>query len=120
VLFATHYLEEAEAYADRVVFLRNGRIVADGSVAEVTALTAGRTIKAVVPDADEDLLRALPALTQLELRAGRVSISSNDSDQTLRALIYSFPLAHDIEVSAVGLEDAFLALTSKDEGNDPR
>ena len=120
VLFATHYLEEAESYADRVVFLRDGRIVADGSVAEVTALTAGRTIKAVVPDADEDLLRALPALSTLELRADRVSIASHDSDQTLRALIYSFPQARDIEVSAIGLEDAFLALTSDDEGNDPR
>ncbi|MFL6145526.1 MAG: ABC transporter ATP-binding protein [Labedaea sp.] len=120
VLFATHYLEEAESYADRVVFLRSGRVVADGSVAEVTALTAGRTIKALVPEADEHLLRSLPGVTALELRADRVSISSHDSDLALRALIHRFPQARDIEVSAIGLEDAFLALTSNDEGNDPR
>ena len=122
VLFATHYLEEAESYADRVVFLRQGRIVADGSVAEVTALTAGRTIKAVIPDVIPELLRALPGVSEVELRADRVSLSSKDSDQTLRALLASFPDARDIEITAFGLEDAFLTLTGHDdsEGNEPR
>ncbi|MFE0027116.1 ABC transporter ATP-binding protein, partial [Amycolatopsis sp. NPDC059021] len=53
VLFATHYLEEAEEFADRVVLMRAGRIVADGSVAEVRALAGGRTIRAGVPGAAE-------------------------------------------------------------------
>jgi ABC-2 type transport system ATP-binding protein len=118
VLFATHYLEEAESYADRVVFLRKGRVVADGSVAEVTALTAGRTIKAVIPDPIPELLRALPGASDVELRADRVSISSKESDQTLRALLASFPHARDIEVTAFGLEDAFLTLTDDNEGTD--
>ena len=122
VLFATHYLEEAENYADRVVFLRQGRIVADGSVAEVTALTHGRTIKAVIPDATPTTLRALPGASEVELRADRVAISSNDSDQTLRAMLATFPNARDIEVTAFGLEDAFLTLTGDDdsEGTDRR
>jgi ABC-2 type transport system ATP-binding protein len=115
VLFATHYLEEAESYADRVVFLRQGRIVADGSVAEVTALAAGRTIKAVIPDALVELLRALPGVSEVELRGDRVSISSKESDQTLRALLASFPDARDIEVTAFGLEDAFLTLTGQND-----
>jgi ABC-2 type transport system ATP-binding protein len=119
VLFATHYLEEAEEYADRVVFLRKGRIVADGSVAEVTALKSGRTIKAVIPGAIPELLRALPGASDVELRADRVSISSKESDQTLRALLASFPDARDIEVTAFGLEDAFLTLTD-DNGEDQR
>ena len=114
VLFATHYLEEAEAYADRVVFLRNGKIVADGSVAEVTALSAGRTIRAVLPDTTEARIRELPAVSEVELRADRVVISSTDSDSTLRALLSAYPQARDIEVTAVGLEDAFLTLTSRD------
>ena len=122
VLFATHYLEEAESYADRVVFLRQGRIVADGSVAEVTALAAGRTIKSVIPDAIPELLRALPGVSEVELRGDRVSISSKESDQTLRALLASFPNARDIEVTAFGLEDAFLTLTGQNdsEGTDQR
>ena len=49
VLFATHYLEEADAYADRVVFVRRGRIVADGTAAEVKALAAGRVVRATLP-----------------------------------------------------------------------
>jgi ABC-2 type transport system ATP-binding protein len=118
VLFATHYLEEAESYADRVVLLRKGKIVADGSVAEVTTLTSGRTIKAVVPNATEPSLRALPAVSEVDTRADRIIISSKDSDTTLCALLATFPTARDIEVIAVGLEDAFLSLTGTTEGND--
>jgi ABC-2 type transport system ATP-binding protein len=111
VLFATHYLEEAENYADRVVFLSGGRIVADGSVAEVTALTSGRTIRAVVPAVGDAELRRLPGVSQVEVRGDRVAISSKESDQTLRALLAAFPAARDIKVTAFGLEDAFLTLT---------
>ncbi|WP_414635495.1 ABC transporter ATP-binding protein [Actinophytocola sp.] len=111
VLFATHYLDEAESFADRVVLLRAGRIVADGSVAEVTALTAGRTIRAVVPGATEPQLLALPGASGVELRGDRISLSSKDSDATLRALLAAFPRARDIEVTALGLEEAFLNLT---------
>jgi len=114
VLFATHYLEEAETYADRVVLMRAGRIVADGSVAEVTALVSGRVIRAAVPGAAQAALAALPAVTEVELRPTHAAISSSDSDQTLRALLATYPRAHDIEVTAMGLEGAFLSLTSDD------
>jgi ABC-2 type transport system ATP-binding protein len=112
VLFATHYLEEAESYADRVVLMRAGRIVADGSVAEVTSLVAGRVIRTVVPGATEAALALLPGATEVEVRASNATISTSDSDATLRALLATYPQAHDIEVTAVGLEDAFLSLTS--------
>ncbi len=118
VLFATHYLEEAENYADRVVLMRAGRIVADGSVAEVTSLVSGRVVRAAVPGATEAALAALPAVTEVELRAARVAISSSDSDATLRALLTTFPQAHDIEVSAMGLEGAFLSLTGDEAGGE--
>jgi ABC-2 type transport system ATP-binding protein len=59
VIFATHYLEEADAYADRVVFVRRGRIVADGTAAEVKALAAGRTVRATLPGAAEAELTAI-------------------------------------------------------------
>ncbi|RZQ60343.1 ABC transporter ATP-binding protein [Amycolatopsis suaedae] len=115
VLFATHYLEEAEEFADRVVFLRSGRIVADGTVATVRALAGGRTVRAVVPGAGEPELLALPGVTAVDLRADRATLSSDDSDRTLRALLSRYGHAYDIEVAAAGLEDAFLSLTTETE-----
>ncbi|MEV4604484.1 ABC transporter ATP-binding protein [Amycolatopsis sp. NPDC049253] len=117
VLFATHYLEEAEEFADRVVLMRAGRVVADGSVAQVRALAGGRTIRAVLPGAGEEterLVATLPAVTDFELRGERVAISSSESDATLRALMAAVPAVHDIEIGAVGLEGAFLSLTSEE------
>lgn len=114
VLFATHYLEEAESYADRVVLMRAGRIVADGSVAEVTSLVAGRVIRAAVPKATEAALAMMVGVTEVEFRASRAVISTNDSDKTLRELLATYPQAYDIEVAAVGLEGAFLSLTTDD------
>jgi ABC-2 type transport system ATP-binding protein len=113
VLFATHYLEEAENYADRVVLMRAGRIVADGSVAEVTSLVSGRVIRAAVPGATEAALAMLPGVTEVDVRTSRAEISTSDSDTTLRALLATYPQAHDIEVTAMGLEGAFLSLTSE-------
>ena len=115
VVFATHYLEEAEEFADRVVLMRRGRIVADGSVAEVRALAGGRTIRAVVPQATDAVIAALPEVKEFELRGDRVAISSADSDATLWALKAAVPDVHDIEISAVGLEGAFLSLTADEE-----
>jgi ABC-2 type transport system ATP-binding protein len=115
VLFATHYLEEAEEFADRVVLMRRGRIVADGSVAEVRALVGGRTLRAVVPGATDAVIAALPEVKEFELRGDRVAISSADSDATLWALKAAVPAVHDIEIGAIGLEGAFLSLTSDEE-----
>ena len=117
VLFATHYLEEAEEFADRVVLMRAGRIVADGSVAEVRALASGRTLRAEVPGVTAAAVAELPAVTEYDVRGDRIAVSSRDSDATLRALLSRFPDAHDIEITAIGLEGAFLTLTA-DEEND--
>src|SRR5579863_8015236 len=62
VVFATHYLEEADAYADRIVLISRGRIVADGTAAEVKGLASGRTIRVTLPHADEAALRAIPGV----------------------------------------------------------
>src|SRR5215510_13417152 len=59
VLFATHYLEEADAYADRIILLRHGEVVADGTAAQIKALAAGRTVRATLADADAAALRGL-------------------------------------------------------------
>src|SRR5213075_1044335 len=60
VVFATHYLEEADAYADRIILVRHGRIVADGTASEIKAMAAGRTVRATLPNADQVALLAIP------------------------------------------------------------
>jgi ABC-2 type transport system ATP-binding protein len=112
VLFATHYLAEAEDYADRVVLMRHGGVVADGAVAEVRAAVSGRVLKAVVPGAAEADLTELPGVTTVQLRAGRAELACADSDAAIRALLAAYPQASDIEITALGLEEAFLALTA--------
>lgn len=110
VLFATHYLEEADDFADRVVVLAGGRIVADGTGAQIKATVTGRTISTVV-DADPAELAGLPGVTSTERQGPRHLLHCNDSDETIRALLARFADAHDIEISAGNLEDAFLELT---------
>ena len=113
VLFATHYLEEADAYADRIILLRHGQIVADGTSSEVKALAAGRTVRATMAGADEAALRALPGADSVEVRGDTVLIHSSDSDAVARYLLTSTQ-ARDLEINTRGLEDAFIALTSDD------
>ncbi|MET3807606.1 ABC-2 type transport system ATP-binding protein [Nakamurella sp. UYEF19] len=110
VLFATHYLEEADDFADRVVVLAQGRIVADGTGAQIKATVTGRTISAVV-SADPAALGTLPGVSTVDQQGSRYLLRCNDSDAALRALIHHYPDVHDIEVSAGNLEDAFLQLT---------
>jgi len=117
VLFATHYLEEADQFADRVVVLSAGVVVADGTGAQIKASVAGRTISAVIEDAADEELDRLPGVLGVTLQASRTLLHCNDSDLALRALLDRFPQAHDIEIAAGNLEDAFLELvaTSRQE-----
>jgi ABC-2 type transport system ATP-binding protein len=110
IIFATHYLEEADAYADRIVLISKGQIVADGTAAEVKGLASGRTIRATLPDADETALRATPGVDGVEIRGDTVLIHCGDSDAVARQLLTQTQ-ARDLEISARGLEDAFIALT---------
>src|SRR3954471_662131 len=79
VIFATHYLEEADAYADRVVFVRRGKIVADGTAAEVKALASGRTVRATLPGADEAVLLAIAGVDTAEIRGDTVYLHGRDT-----------------------------------------
>ena len=118
VLFATHYLEEADAYADRIVLMSHGRIVADGTASGVKALTAGRTVRATLPGATAPSLSSLSGADSIEVRGDTVLVHASDSDAVARYLLNRTP-AHDIEITSHNLEDAFLALTSgTDEPDD--
>lgn len=111
VLFATHYLEEADEHADRIVVMNGGLIVADGSTTEVKSIVSGRVVRATLPRADEQALHELPGVEQAAVHGSSVELRCTDSDATLRALLAQYPDARDIEVSGADLTDAFLALT---------
>jgi ABC-2 type transport system ATP-binding protein len=111
VVFATHYLEEADAYADRIILMAHGRVVADGPATEIKATVGLRTIRATLPGADVAALSGLPGVTNVETRGEGVVLNCSDSDRALRAFLPAFPGARDIEVSGAGLEEAFLQLT---------
>jgi ABC-2 type transport system ATP-binding protein len=113
ILFATHYLEEADAYADRIVLIRKGQIVADGTAAEVKGLASGRTVRAILPGADEAALRNILGADDVEVRGDAVIIQSGDADRVARYLLTETS-AHDLEITSAGLEEAFVVLTSDD------
>jgi ABC-2 type transport system ATP-binding protein len=113
VLFATHYLAEAEEVAKRVVVLHRGRVVADGPVSEIRRRVAAKRVRFRAERADPDVLRALPAVQRVEAADGTVVLDSTDADATVRAL-YQSPVAFsDLEVAGAGLEEAFLTLTGE-------
>jgi ABC-2 type transport system ATP-binding protein len=121
ILFATHYLEEADQYADRIVLISNGRIVADGSGSQIKALAAGRTVRATLPDGDPGVLTALSTLAGVErvdVRGDSIHIHAKDSDEVARYLLTQ-TAAHDLEITARGLEEAFLSLTGDDHDITP-
>ncbi len=118
VLFATHYLEEADDYADRIVLMSRGRIVADGTTAAIKNLVSGRIVHATLPGADPVALAALAGVDQVELKGDRIAIHTKDSDAVARTLLTQ-TAAHDIEIVAQNLESVFLALTSDDAASAP-
>jgi len=113
VIFATHYLDEADAYADRIVFVRRGRVVADGTAAEVKALAAGRTVRATLPGATREQLLALPGAENAEVRGDQVYVHARDTDPVARHLL-THTAARDLEITSRNLEQAFLTLTSEE------
>ncbi|HJQ02871.1 MAG TPA: ABC transporter ATP-binding protein [Jatrophihabitans sp.] len=115
VLFATHYLEEADSYADRIVLMAHGRIVADGPTTQIKALVGLRTIRATLPDAQPELLRTLPGVSSVQLRGEAIVLACDDSDSAIRALLHNYPAVRDIEIAGAGLEQAFLQLTGGDD-----
>lgn len=114
VVFATHYLEEADAYADRIVLMSGGQIVADGPATEIKAQAGSRTIRATLPGVDVGALAALPGVRSAQRHGDAVVLSCSDADVALSALLRTFPTARDIEVTGGSLEEAFLELTASE------
>lgn len=112
IIFATHYLEEAEQFARRTVVMNHGRIVADAPTAQLRAGLGARTVAATLPDGDSriaDDLRARSDVAELRVDAGRLTLRAADSDAVAAALLQAG--ARDLEIAAPTLETAFTALT---------
>ncbi|MFE6163406.1 ABC transporter ATP-binding protein [Streptomyces sp. NPDC056486] len=118
VLFATHYLEEADAIADRVLVLHRGRLLADGTAAEIKAKAGARKVSFDLPEQDSGLdekLRALPFLTAVDISGPTVRLQSTDADATVHALYGLGLYPRNLEVAGLGLEQAFVAITAAEE-----
>lgn len=111
ILLTTHYLEEADALADRVVVIDHGRVLADGTTAEIKARTASRRVRcksALSPDE----IRRLPAAREVRRDGASYEVLTGAAEDLVRAWLARDPALRDLEVTNTGLEDAFLALTA--------
>jgi ABC-2 type transport system ATP-binding protein len=116
VIFATHYLEEADAYADRIVLMAEGRVIADGPTTGIKAMVGLRTIRATLPGVGVATLARLSGVAGADRHGDTIILTCADSDQALRSLLLAYGQARDIEVQGAGLEEAFLQLTAAPGG----
>ena len=115
IVFATHYLEEADDFADRAVLMAHGLVVADGPTTEIKARVGSRTIRATLPDAPDGALSALPGVTTVQRHGAAITLRCTDSDAAIRALLAAYPAVSDLEINGAGLEEAFLELTGGED-----
>ncbi|HUZ69982.1 MAG TPA: ABC transporter ATP-binding protein [Candidatus Saccharimonadales bacterium] len=111
ILFSTHYLEEADITADRIILMARGRVVADGTPSAIKNSVGLRVIRFTVVRAETSAFDSLPGVVAASAHGNRVELRCHDADLALRALLNTRPDAHDIEVSGIALEDAFLSIT---------
>ncbi|MFF4776178.1 ABC transporter ATP-binding protein [Microtetraspora fusca] len=114
VLFATHYLEEADENSDRVVVIARGRIVADGTAAEIKSGVGGQAVSFTMGTQSVAGLDTLPGVIGVEITSGRAVLRTSDPDATVDALYRKTTLdVRGLEIAGADLEDAFLALTQE-------
>ena len=122
VLLTTHYLEEADALAHRIVVINKGRMVCEGTPAEVKSLGSGtqgnstsRSLKIIrcSTSLSAATLLAIPGVTSAEASGSLTTITSTQAEATLREMLALDPNLHSLEVQSPALEDAFLALTAE-------
>ena len=111
IVLTTHYLEEADALADRIVMISRGTIVADGTPAQIKSRAASRRIRCVT-SLPLPVVQALPAVQSIRQDGAAIEILTGDAESVARELLVRDGNLSDLEVSGAGLEDAFLTLTS--------
>lgn len=111
VLLTTHYLEEADMLASRVVVINKGRLLCEGTSAEIKQRVSGRRIRCIT-QLDPEFLQALPTVSDVQQDREAVVILAEQPERVVREMLLRDDTLHGLEISAAGLEDAFLALTS--------
>src|SRR6201988_1270638 len=110
VLLTTHYLQEADALADRVAVINKGEIIAEGAPSEIKAKTAGKRIRCV-SRLSIDILRQIPGVTEVKEDREAVEIHASIAEPVVRELLARDAHLCGLEITSAGLEEAFLALT---------
>lgn len=125
ILFSTHYLEEADSEADRILLFDQGKVVADGTPEEIKRTLVKRSVSFLPTEADADLRKRISSLFGLRMENGaetgesngRIVVTAEDTDTVLRILIESGLGIRDIRVDVGRLDTAFEQLTYKREIN---
>src|ERR1700688_424672 len=117
VLLTTHYLQEADALADRVAVINQGAIIAQGTPSEIKAKTAGKRIRCVT-SLGVNALRQIPGVTEVKEDREAVELHATEAESIVRELLARDARLCGLEVTSAGLEEAFLALT-RDTGREP-
>jgi ABC-2 type transport system ATP-binding protein len=115
ILFATHYLDEADQIADQVIVINKGRLLASGTAAEIKARAGFQRISFRLAGVTRDQLLMLPSVVSLEVINDRVHIQTSDSDKTFYSILDAGLRPEEIEITALGLEQAFVAITKQDD-----
>jgi ABC-2 type transport system ATP-binding protein len=112
IVLTTHYIEEAEALANRVAVVNRGRLVAHGSVDELRAYVARKNIlcRSTLPLTQ---IKSWPEVDEATESAGRQQIVTRDAEAVLRRLLAADAAIRDIEVRRAGLAEAFSEITSE-------
>lgn len=110
VLLTTHYLEEAEALSDRVAVIDRGRLVAEGSVADIRARVSQRRIRCI-SGVDAHTVAQWPDVREATREGDYLHIVAEAAEPVVRRLLDADPYLHELEVQRAGLADAFLELT---------
>ena len=110
VLLTTHYLEEADALANRILVMNKGVMVAEGTPTEIKNRVSGRRIRCVTR-LERDFVRTLPTVTDVVEDRDALVITTSQPEAAIRIMLQMDETLRDLEISAAALEDAFLALT---------
>jgi ABC-2 type transport system ATP-binding protein len=110
ILLTTHYLEEADALANRIVVVQKGRVIAEGTPGELKTANGSRVIRCVT-SLSQGFLSVLPGVTDVERDGEAMVVRTPNPEAALRVMLAQDPRLSGLEVKAMALEDAFLALT---------